>query len=87
MFLGFEKSRVSGKMYAAILKNKDTGRELRVNFGSTDYENYHDLTGLNRYPHLIHDDLNRRRSYQKRHRHNVHKNCYNPAYFSYYYLW
>jgi hypothetical protein len=85
--LGFEKSRANDKMYAAILKEKSTGRERIVNFGSKSYENYGDKTGLNLYPHLIHGDSKRRASYHARHKNNVHDECYSPAYFSYYYLW
>ena len=85
--LGFEKSRVKDKMYAAILENKLTGRERIVNFGSKSYENYRDKTGLNLYPQLIHGDSKRRALYRARHKNNVHSGFYSPAYFSYYYLW
>jgi len=85
--LGFEKSRAKDKMYAAILEDKSTGRQRTVNFGSKSYENYRDGTGLDLYPHLIHGDSQRRASYRARHKNNVHSGCYNPAYFSYHYLW
>lgn len=86
-FLRFEKANANDKMYSAILKEKSTGIERTLNFGSKSYENYGDKTGLNLYPQLIHGDSKRRASYRARHKNNVDRECYSPAYFSYYYLW
>lgn len=84
---GFKKSKVKHKMYAAVLYNKQTKREILVNFGSSIHENYRDITGLNLYPELIHGDKKRRASYHKRHQKDVREGYYSPGYFSLKYLW
>ena len=85
--LGYEKSKSKGKMYNAILKNKNTNRFIRVPFGSSDYENYTDKTGLNLYPHLIHGDKNRRRLYRARHKGFLKDGYYSAGWFSWFILW
>ena len=74
-------------MYDAILKNKQTGREVKVAFGSSVHENFHDKTGLNLYPHLIHGDKKRRDNYRSRAGGKVKEGYYSPSYFSFYVLW
>ena len=86
-FIKFEKSRARGKMYAAILENKHTRLRVRVNFGDSKMENYHDKTGLNLYPHLIHGDRERRRLFRTRHKGFLKSGYYSPSYFSFYFLW
>lgn len=85
--LGFEKSNKKDKMYNALLENKKNGRITRVSFGHNKYENYRDITGLNAYPHLIHGDKNRRKSFRARHKGYLKTGFYSPSFFSYYYLW
>lgn len=84
--IGFEKSNTKNKMYDAILKNKNNNRMKKIPFGDQRYENFRDITGLNLYPHLIHNDESRRILYRKRHDKNKN-NKYSSGYFSYYYLW
>ena len=84
--LGFRKSNVKGKMYYALLENKQTKRLTRVHFGSM-MENYRDITGLNAYPHLIHGDKARRKAYRARHKGYLKDGYYSPSHFSFYYLW
>ena len=84
--VGFKKSKTRGKMYDAILKNNNN-KTVRLPFGSTFYNNYRDITGLNLYPNLIHGDKNRRRLYKARHKVYLKDGYYSPGYFSYYYLW
>ena len=86
-FVKFQKSKVKNKKYAAILKNKQTGRTVIVNFGDTRYEQYEDSTGLGLYEHLDHNDKKRRSSYISRHKIHLRPGYYSPAFFSYNYLW
>ena len=83
----FRKSKTKKKKYDAILLNKETGRTVAVPFGDTRYENYHDKTGLNLYPHLLHGDKVRRRAYRARHAKDLRKGFFSPGYFSYCFLW
>jgi hypothetical protein len=83
---GYQKSNTKNKMYDALLMNKQTGKIIKVPFGSM-MENYHDKTGLNLYPHLIHGDKERRRLYRLRAKHNLKTGFYSPSWFSYYILW
>jgi len=83
--VGFEKATKKGKQYNAILKNKDTQRLTKVPFGSM-MQNYHDKTGLNLYPHLIHGDAKRRKSFRA-HKGYLKRGFYSPSHFSYYFLW
>jgi hypothetical protein len=82
---GYRKSRTKHKMYDAILINN--GKKNIVPFGDKRYENYRDETGLNLYPHLIHNDKERRKRFRTRHKHYLKKGFYSPSYFSYYILW
>ena len=84
---GFRRSKTKGKMYDAVLKSKRNSREIRVPFGDSTMENFHDKTGLNLFPHLIHGDEKRRKAFQARHKGFLKDNYYSPSYFSYYYLW
>ena len=85
--LGYEKSNKPNKMYNAILQRKNSPKIIRVPFGSTKHENYHDLTGLNLYPHLIHGDKKRRRLYRSRAKGLVKDGYYSPSWFSLTQLW
>jgi hypothetical protein len=84
--LRFEKSNSKNKMYDAILLNKITNKEKRIPFGDNRMENYKDIKTLGLYPHLVHNNKERRRLYRLRHEKNS-KYKYSSAYFSYYYLW
>jgi hypothetical protein len=86
-FVRFEKSKVKNKMYTAVLINKKTGRTKRINFGDSNMANFHDKTGLNLYPHLIHGDDRRRANFRARHKGYLKKDYYSPSAFSYYFLW
>ena len=85
--LGYEKSHLPKKMYNALLENKTNKKIVKVPFGASDYENYRDTTGLNLYPHLIHNDKERRRLYRLRHQKDIKPGFYSPGWFSYYILW
>ena len=86
-FIKFQKSNAKNKKYSAILKNKDTGRTIAINFGDTRYQQYKDSTGLGLYSHLDHIDKERRSRYRSRHKVHLKPGYYSPAYFSYRYLW
>ncbi len=85
--LGYRKSKTKYKKYDAKIQNKRTGKIVYVPFGDKRYENYHDKTGLNLYPHLLHGDSKRRKAYRSRHKHNVREDSYSPSWFSYYITW
>jgi len=85
--LGYEKATKKGKMYNAVLQNKTTKKTHKVPFGSSEYENYRDLTGLNLYTHLIHGDKKRKKLYRARHKKDLKDGYYSAGYFSYFVLW
>lgn len=76
----FEKSKVKGKKYTAILPD---GK--RVNFGAVGFQQYRDDVPLKLYSHLDHLDKARRDLYYKRHNKDYPK--YSPDWFSKIYLW
>lgn len=85
-FIKFEKSKTKHKKYAAILKNTETGRNKKVNFGDKRYQHYRDKTGLGLYSHLDHRDPERRRRYRARHAKTMKKK-YSASWFAAKYLW
>ena len=85
--VGFEKALRKNKMYNGVLERKTDKKIVRVPFGDNRYQNYHDLTGLNLYPHLIHGDDKRRRLYKIRHQKDIKDGYYSAGYFSYFFLW
>jgi hypothetical protein len=85
--LGYRRSNTKHKKYDAIIENKKTQKKIHIPFGDKRYENYHDLTGLNLYPKLLHNDKNRRRLYKARHKKDLKEGYYSPGYFSYYIIW
>ena len=85
--LGYRKSKTKYKKYDAILINKNNNKTYSVPFGDKRYENYHDLSGLNLYPHLLHGDKKRRASYRARHKKDLKDGFYSPGWFSYFVLW
>ena len=84
---GYQKSKTKGKMYDALLLKTGSPKLIRVPFGSVEYENYQDKTGLNLYPHLIHGNKKRRKAFRARHKGYLKEGYYSPSFFSYYYLW
>ena len=84
---GYQKSKTKGKMYDALLLKTGSPKLIRVPFGSVEYENFHDKTGLNLYPHLIHGDKKRRKSYRARHKGYLKEGYYSPSFFSWSLLW
>lgn len=83
----FEKSHKKDKMYNAVFENKINKKIKKLPFGSSSYENYRDITGLNLYPHLIHGDKNRRRLYHARHKVFIKDGFWSPSSLSLFYLW
>lgn len=83
----FQKSKTKGKKYDAIVENKKTGKQYRIPFGATGYEQFKDSTGLGLYSHKNHGDKERRRNYRARHKVFLRKGYFTPAYFSWKYLW
>jgi hypothetical protein len=85
-FVKFEKSKKAGKKYTAILKNKKTGRNKKVHFGASKYQQYKDSTGLGKWSHKNHNDAKRRKNFKSR-MGKFTKKKFSPAYFSNKYLW
>jgi hypothetical protein len=83
----FEESHLKAKKYNAVIVERESGREIRVPFGSRGYWQYHDATGLNLYKDWNHNDKDRRHRFQQRHVRNLVKGMYSPAYFAFFYLW
>lgn len=90
-FVRYEKSSKAGKMYSAILKNKENDREVKIHFGDNKLGNYQDKTGLNAYPKLTHGDKQRRKNFRSRFsglkQKQDWKNFYTPLFFSWTKLW
>jgi hypothetical protein len=86
-FIKFVKSNTKNKMYDAIIQSKATKKVKRLPFGLSTMGNYRDITGLNLYPNLIHNDPVRRKSFKARFKNILKDGYYSPGYFSYYYLW
>jgi len=86
--LGYEKSKRKDKKYDALIQNKKNKKKIiRIPFGNIHYEMYRDLTGLNLYPNLIHNDKERRKRYRARAKSLVKDDYYSPSWFSYYITW
>lgn len=84
----FRKSTRKNKKYDVFYNNK------WISFGNVNYNHYRDVTGLNVYSHLDHNDPKRRAAYRARHSKILlkdgtpaYKNKNQPSYWSYYYLW
>jgi len=90
-FVKFQRSTNPKKKYDAILKNKETGREVRVRFGSANMEQYKDTTGLGLYSKKNTLDKNKRRQFRARFSATKQKqdfaNYYSSMYFSWRFLW
>ena len=90
-FVKFIKSKNKLKKYSAILQNKKTKKEVKVDFGAikpngTPYSQYKDRTGLKIYSSYDNNDKTRMERYKKRHR-NDNLNEYSPGYFAWKFLW
>ncbi len=62
-----EKAKAKNKKYSAIVRNKTTKKERRINFGDNRYENFKDSTGHGFYSSKNHNDKKRRQDYFSRH--------------------
>ena len=62
-----ERARAKHKKYTAIVRDSSTGRERRVNFGDSRYQQFRDTTPLRLYSGKDHGDAKRRRAYFMRH--------------------
>lgn len=82
----YEKSHLSNKKYNAVLRNKATGREVRVPFGDRAYGQYRDRVPLKLYSSMDHGDEARRANYRSRHSSDINKE-YSPSWFSLHMLW
>lgn len=62
-----EKSKARYKKYVAIVKNKETQKTRKINFGDSRYEQFKDSTPLKLYASQNHGDKKRRDAYFSRH--------------------
>jgi hypothetical protein len=85
-FVKFEKA-AGTKKYNAILRNKETKREVKVGFGAKGYEHYKDKA-LGSYSSQNHGDAKRRASYRARHKgEGDPSRKYSAGWFAWHYLW
>lgn len=92
-----EKSKAKNKKYVAIVRNKITKKERKINFGDSRYENFKDSTPLKLFSNKNHGDPKRRKNYFMRHsgvatkseavRKEKKKGVYTPKLLSHLYLW
>ena len=85
--IGFRKSDRQNKKYYALLEHRINKNLVKVHFGDNRYQHYRDITGLNDYIYLNHNNDERRRLYRIRHKKDIRDGYYSPGYFSYFYLW
>lgn len=89
-FVKFQRSTNPKKKYDAVLKNKATGREVKVRFGDRSLPQYKD-TALGLYKSKDTLDKNKRRQFRSRFSATKQKqdfaNYYSPMYFSWNRLW
>jgi len=84
---GFEKAKAKHKKYTAILENKKTKKQVKINFGDIRYQQFKDTTGLGLYSNKNHGDKKRRASYRARHAKDIKDGFYSAGYFSMRFLW
>jgi len=92
-----EKAKAKHKKYSAIVRNKITKKERKINFGDNRYENFKDSTPLKLYSSKNHGDKKRRKNYFTRHsgvptkaeavRKEKAKGKYTAKLLSHLYLW
>ena len=89
-FVRYEKSSNPKKKYDAVLKNKQTDREVKIPFGSRNMSQYQDRV-LGLYKSQDTKDKNRRRAFRSRFsglkQKQDWKNFYTPLFFSWTKLW
>lgn len=61
-----KKSKRKGKKYVAFVRNKE-GKERTIHFGSVEYAQFKDSSGVGAYTHKDHGDKKRRDNYFSRH--------------------
>lgn len=85
-FVKFEKA-TGAKKYNAILRNKETKREVKVGFGAKGYQHYKDKA-LGSYSSQNHNDAKRRASYRARHKgEGDPSKKWSPGWLAWHYLW
>lgn len=85
-FVKFEKA-TGAKKYNAVLRNKETGREVRVGFGAKGYQHYKDKA-LGSYSGQNHNDSARRKRYRDRHAgEGDSSRKWSPGWLAWHYLW
>ena len=87
------------KKYTAFIRDNDTHKIRRLNFGATGYQQYRDRTPNLLYKSSDHHDITRRRRYYSRHSGTtnryraiqkekfIHYGYYSPKILSHLYLW
>lgn len=85
-FVKFEKASGT-KKYNAILRNKETKREVKVGFGAKGYQHYKDKA-LGSYSSQNHNDAKRRASYRARHKgEGDPSKKWSPGWLAWHFLW
>lgn len=95
----FEKAKNPDKKYTAYIKNKQTKKIRKLNFGARDYPQYKDRTPLGLYTNKNHGDKKRMARYFSRHSGTKYRykaikkekkesnGNYTPKLLSHIYLW
>ena len=97
--INFERSKIKGKKYTAIIQDKKTKKIRKLHFGASDYAQYKDRTPLKLYAHKNHNTRKRMENYFNRHsgtkkrgqaialEKKKSKGYYTPKILSHIYLW
>ena len=95
----FMRGTSKGKKYTAIVENRQTRKQRRINFGAIGYQQYKDRTPLGLYNKGNHSDRKRMENYFNRHSGTKNrgeairkekrksKGYYNPKILSHEFLW
>jgi len=83
---GFQISHKKQQRYDAVLVHTKTAKQILIPFGNATMKAYHDLTGLNAFPHLLHNDPELRQLYHLRNDKHIRAGYFSPVYFTSKYL-
>ena len=83
---GFRISHAKNQKYDAVLVHKKTSTQILLPFGGATTKTYHDLTGLNAFPTMLHHNNELRRLYHKRNDKRLRCGYFSASYFSGKYL-
>lgn len=92
-------SPIKTKKYRAFIRDKNTHKIRKIDFGASGYQQYKDSTGIGKYTYKDHGDKQRKNRYYQRHSGTKFKtealnkewkksnNLYNAKILSHIFLW